>query len=106
MASQNLLPETVSEPEVLKQMDDNEVPESPTISQQFDSIFNANSALPLSNLSFRDRLIQLEDRDFQSSDTDVLSYWSKIRGDPEMSAIAAVVLAIPVTQVFVERSFN
>lgn len=105
-----LLPKDTNEtPNSFSQADLNTslVPESPSPYEEFDSVYQfPTHNVQQKRLGFRERLLLLEDRQPVSQGTDILNYWKKLTGDEELSAVAAVVLAIPVTQVSIERSFS
>lgn len=61
---------------------------------------------PTEPVSFRQRLQNIRNcTDFVGKD--VLRYWELKSGtDPEMDAVAEIVLALPISQVSVERAFS
>lgn len=89
---------------------DDEEPSSPTTWQKF--ILNSSPDLPAviepqTVLSFRDRVLLLKQRTMAQEHMTIFEYWHKHKfDDPEMTAVAAVVLALPATQVTVERAFS
>lgn len=94
--------------------------DSPTSGEVFD--FKLDRALALSSkrnkqkqkedaynleLPFDVRIRMLEKRQHEPHTIDVLKYWQGLQKvDPEMAAVAAVALAVPVTQVTVERALS
>lgn len=56
---------------------------------------------------FEERLRRLENRRRERGETNILEYWSSIeKNDPEIAAVAAVALAIPITKLSVENAFK
>lgn len=88
-------------------LDTSVVPESPSPYEEFDSVYKFSTHNgQQKRLGFRDRLLLLEDSQPVSQGTDIMKYWKNFKGDEELSVVAAVVLAIHVTQVSIERSFS
>lgn len=76
---------------------------SPRLMATFDYLlYNGQST------AIRERIVALQQRDKEHVMlTNVMGYWATAAPhDPEMAAIAAVVLAAPATQVTVERAFS
>lgn len=110
-----MFPPTQTEPTPSQSLPADEEPSSPTTWQKF--ILNSSPDLPAVTtsklrtretvLSFRDRLLLLKQRTITQEHVTTFEYWHKRKyDDPEMTAVAAVVLALPSTQVTVERAFS
>lgn len=105
----NLIPKRQPPPVTVQPEDCGEELLSPTASQKFDQLYdsaNTQNSTTTTRMSFREQLLLLEDRCYESCDTDVLDYWSKFKCDIELELVAMVALAVPVTQVTVERAFS
>lgn len=106
----NLLPKRQSGPVTVEPEDCADESVSPTALQKFDQLYESAHTHITQNtqdfMSFREQLLALEDRCYERCDTDVLDYWSKFKCDIELEMVAMVALAVPVTQVTVERSFS
>lgn len=84
--------------------DDSE-PNTPDFTSSFDKPILKTASKVCPDGSLRDRIIKLQTRAGKPSAFKVLNYWS-IDPDPNMKMFAAVVLAVPVKQVNMERAFN
>lgn len=81
---------------------------SPISKAVFTELFTGPKHTPdLSEGSFEARVWELVSREPRLIDTDPFYYWRTVAMvDPELAAVAAVALALPVTQVSVERAFS
>jgi hypothetical protein len=77
--------------------------------EQFENeIFDSESTREVADpVSIRTRLEDLSLRDRVASNTNIIDYWnfSKLL-DPEVGQLAEIALAVPATQVSVERAFS
>ncbi|XP_037942459.1 uncharacterized protein LOC119675339, partial [Teleopsis dalmanni] len=97
-------------------------PDSPNISCDMMFEFPTTSAAPYSKLqqrmtanitantetnrTFKQKLIALASQKGVPLHTDILSYWKTSNNYKEIKKVAAVALAVPATQVSVERAFS
>lgn len=84
--------------------DDSE-PTTPDFIARFDKPILKSTPKVYPEGSLRERIINLQNRPGKQSGFNVLNYWS-IEPDADLMKLAAVVLAVPVTQVTVERAFS
>lgn len=84
--------------------DDSE-PITPDFIARFDKSILKSTPKVCPEGSLRERIINLQNRPGKQSGFNVLNYWS-IEPDADLMKLAAVVLAVPVTQVTVERAFS
>lgn len=83
-------------------------PRSPTTLEAFAALTSPNGATPSSDqLPFRERVMNLRLRSVEAGNCNVFKYWHHRQyRDPEMTAVAEIILALPITQVSVERAFS
>lgn len=96
-------PASVDEPEL------EPAPRSPTLDEFVAQIRNKPSftfAVPVA-VTLKQRLLDFTQRPAERCKMCIFTYWKEQQTDyPLMSAVAAVALALPVTQVSVERAFS
>lgn len=93
-----IFPEPTEEPTPSGSPTTDEEPRSPT----------AFGATPSSlELPFRERVINLRLRSVEAGNCNDFKYWyHRQHRDPEMTAVAEIILALLITQVSVERAFS
>ncbi|GBP01583.1 hypothetical protein EVAR_68583_1 [Eumeta japonica] len=65
-----------------------------------------DNSSPQQTISIKQKLTDLGNKKRVPFETDVLKYWKNINFDEDISSIVKVVLAVPATQVSVERAFS
>lgn len=78
------------------------LPKTSEFEEEFLARFS--SAKRMKKLPFKERLIDLQQREGESLDVDILEHWSNQHVyDAEMAAVAQVAMAVPVSQFSLER---
>lgn len=95
----------VTEPKAKRaRQDDDETPHSPTEDEIFFLTYTKSTRR---TKTVRERIMECTQRDSQEKIVSPMLYWQKVEAsDPAMARLAKIVLALPVTQVTVERAFS